>query len=75
MSPRLPNLTPKQVRKALLRAGFEEKRIIGSHLHLWHPLTGHRTQVPIHNRDLKRGLLKAILRQADLSEEKFRGFI
>ena len=71
MSPRLPNLTPKQVHRTLLRAGFKEKRKIGSHIHLWHS-NGRRTQVAMHSKDIKRGLLKAILRQAGMEEDEFR---
>jgi len=69
---RLPSLTPERVLRALLRAGFVEIRRKGSHCALLNRITQRRTMMPIHNRDLKRGLLKAILKQAGLTEEAFR---
>jgi predicted RNA binding protein YcfA (HicA-like mRNA interferase family) len=37
---RLPNLTAKQVAKALNRAGFVQLHQVGSHLVLYHEATG-----------------------------------
>jgi len=39
---------------------------------LKNPISGRRTTVPIHGGDIKRGLLKQILKQAGLSEREFR---
>jgi len=72
---RLPTLTPRQVVAALLRACFEELSQTGSHLHLRHPVTKHRTLVAIHARDLKRGTLSRIIKQAGLTEEEFRSLL
>ena len=69
---RLPAVTPKQVVNVLLQAGFEQLRQTGSHLHLRHPQTRRRTVVPMHNRDVPRGLLLAILKQAGLTADQFR---
>jgi len=33
------------------------------------------TSVPIHAKDVKRGLMKAILKQAGLSEDDFRALL
>lgn len=64
---RLPSLKPKQVVKILRKNGFAELRQIGSHLHLFHPEQKIRVTVPMHNKDLKRKTLAAILRQAKIS--------
>jgi len=72
MNGRLPNLTARQLVAALKRAGFMEVRQKGGHLHLKRPTTDAVTTVPMHPGDLKRPLLKAILRQAGLSETDFR---
>ena len=72
MSQRLPNVTARQVVAALKRGGFRELRQKGGHLHLIHPATDAITTIPMHPGDLKRPLLKAILRQAGLSEDEFR---
>ena len=69
---RLPTLHCSKVVRALKRAGFVELEQRGSHLTLKHPISGHRTTVPVHKGDIKRGLLKQILKQAGLTEREFR---
>ena len=69
---RLPTITAKQLVKALLKAGFLEEHQRGSHLGLYQPATHRQTVVPMHTGDLPRGLVKAILKQAGLSEDDFR---
>lgn len=69
---RLPTVTPRQVVKALKKAGFEEHHQRGSHRYLWHPGKRRMTSVPMHARDLPRGTLRAILRQVDLTAEEFQ---
>jgi len=56
----------------LKHAGFVEDGQRGSHLYLWNEEKKLVTSVPIHSRDVKRSLLKQIIRQADLTEEEFR---
>ena len=69
---RLPTFSARQVIQALLKAGFVVRVQHGSHVQLLHPVNKRRTTVPNHSGDLHRGLLKAILRQAGLSEDQFR---
>lgn len=69
---RLPGVTARQMVAALMAAGFESKGQKGSHFHLRHPVTHHRTTVPIHPGDLDRGLVKKILKQAGVTEDVFR---
>ena len=70
--PRLPSLTARKVIRALKRAGFVEDRQRGSHLVLIHPETKARTVVPVHpGRAIKEPLLRAIVRDADLSVSEF----
>lgn len=69
---RLPTPRSREVVSALKRAGFIEHHQRGSHLYLWHPTRRVMTSVPMHSGDLHRGLFKAILKQAGLSEEGFR---
>ena len=72
MTGRLPTLTPRKAIRALERAGFVLVRVTGSH-HLYeHPdRPGRVVPVPLHTGDLKRALLKAIIKQAGLTEEAF----
>jgi predicted RNA binding protein YcfA (HicA-like mRNA interferase family) len=59
---RLPMVTARQLVRALLKAGFLEKKQRGSHLRLFNPVTEHQTEIPMHPGDVPRGLLKAILK-------------
>jgi predicted RNA binding protein YcfA (HicA-like mRNA interferase family) len=72
MSRRLPSLKPREVIRALERAGFRRLRVKGSHHYFDHP---NRPEllvcVPVRPGDLKRPVLRAILRQADLTAAAF----
>jgi predicted RNA binding protein YcfA (HicA-like mRNA interferase family) len=69
---KLPSLTPRKVVRALKRAGFVEDRQRGSHLILVHTETKTRTVVPVHpGRTIKEPLLRAIVRDANLSIDQF----
>ena len=73
MSPRLPRVDCRQLVRALKRAGFEEQRQRGSHLHMRRASDGKRVTVPIHQgRTVPVGTLRAILRDADISVEDFQ---
>ena len=72
MSRRPPAVKPKEVLRALSKAGFFVHHTSGSHYVLKHPDKPHlRVTVPYHNRDLKRGTLASIIDQAGLSTEEF----
>ncbi|MDP8228202.1 MAG: type II toxin-antitoxin system HicA family toxin [Candidatus Electryoneaceae bacterium] len=67
MSPKLPVVTSRKLLRAFKRAGFVIDHQVGSHISLIHPDKPHLTvTVPYHNRDMKKGTLKQILRQADM---------
>ena len=67
----LPVVRPRQLIRALERAGFFVHHIRGSHHYLQHPeKPGVLVTVPFHNRDLKRGTLRSILRQAGITPEE-----
>lgn len=67
MTPRLPALTGKRVVALLEHHGFAVVRHSGSHVVLRHP-DGRRATVPVHaGRDLGRGLLRQIMRDAKLT--------
>lgn len=72
MSRRLPALTADHVVRALQRAGFAVHRVKGSHHHLRHAgRPSLRVVVPVHKGDLPLGTLRAIVRQAELTEDEF----
>ncbi len=74
MSPRLPIVTPREVIRALKKVGFVVHHQTGSHVALRHE-SGRRVTVPHHNNDLKRGTLRSILHQAQLSVAEFSALL
>jgi predicted RNA binding protein YcfA (HicA-like mRNA interferase family) len=65
---------PYKAREALSklqRAGFVIKRQSGSHVVLRHA-DGRQTYVAMHPGDIPRGTFRAILKQANLTEEEFK---
>ncbi|MCE2515275.1 MAG: type II toxin-antitoxin system HicA family toxin [Acidobacteria bacterium] len=66
---RLPVISGDEFVSALSRVGFSLDRIEGSHMILMGP-TGRRLSVPKH-RELGRGLLRALIRDAGLTREEF----
>jgi predicted RNA binding protein YcfA (HicA-like mRNA interferase family) len=68
---RLPSLKPRQIVSALEHCGFTVIRITGGHYQLFNEQTRRHTTVPYHNRDLPRGTVAAIVRQAGITREEF----
>ncbi len=68
---RLPASTPEMVIRALGRAGFLLDHSTGSHRFYRHPHRPGIVTIPFHRKDLKRGTLLAILKQAGLTREEF----
>lgn len=67
----VPILSAREVLFRLIRAGFRIVASRGSHIKLFNPVTGKRTEVPMHPGDLGRKLITKILKQAGVSIEKF----
>ena len=73
MTGRLPACTAREVDAALKRGGFVMIHQRGSHRYYARPRSGDVvTTVPMHPGDLKRSLLKKIIRDIGLSEAEFR---
>jgi predicted RNA binding protein YcfA (HicA-like mRNA interferase family) len=72
LSDKLPAVRPKQLIRVLEKKGWEQRRVRGSHHYMVHPDIQDAIPVPVHNRDIKRGLLTAILKTAGISREEFR---
>lgn len=68
----LPIVSGRETAKALGRLGYQLQRGRGkgSHMALWHEGKRKTLIVPDH-KELDRGTLRAILRQADVSVEQF----
>ena len=69
--PKLPIIKASKLLRVLLKAGFFKHHQVGSHIQLKHP-DGRRTTVPFHSsREIRKGTLKAIIDDLDLSVEEF----
>lgn len=67
--PKIPALKPKEVMKILERAGFRFIRQKGSHrLYL---KNNRAVTVPYHNKDLRKGTVRAIIKQSGLTLKEF----
>ncbi len=67
----LPVVSGAQLIRALERLGWDVVRQRGSHVRLRHPERRTFLVVPLH-RELKRGTLRGILRDADLTVDELR---
>jgi predicted RNA binding protein YcfA (HicA-like mRNA interferase family) len=71
VSERLPVISGAQLIAALGKVGWESVRQRGSHVRLKHPDRPTSLVVPLH-RELKRGTLSGILRDAQLDRDELR---
>jgi len=72
---RLPILSGRKVIRALEQIGFEVIRQKGSHVRLKHQ-DGRVVTVPVHaGQDISRGLLRKILRDAELTPQKLKDLL
>lgn len=72
---RLPLLSAKELIKALQKMGFEKIRQEGGHVFLRHP-DGRTTVVPVHTKDIDRGLLtKIINKDLKVGREEFLMYV
>ena len=76
MSKRLPTLSARQVVTALAKVGFREipGRGKGSHLFVYREDPPKGITIP-NVKELPRGTLRAIIRQADLSVDDFLALV
>lgn len=68
---KLPATKPRELIKILQIVGYCESRQTGSHRNFAHPIKPYHVSVPYHNKDLKMGTLRGILKQAGISPEEF----
>jgi predicted RNA binding protein YcfA (HicA-like mRNA interferase family) len=67
---KLPRISGRECMKALEKAGFQFKRQEGSHIVLRRTDPFAQLVVPDH-KELDRGTLRAIIRQADMNVDEF----
>lgn len=66
---KLPGVKPREAAAVLLKAGFEFARQRGSHRMYAKGSVG--VTIPWHTRDLRKGTLRQIIRQAGLTPDEF----
>ncbi|HDZ87851.1 MAG TPA: type II toxin-antitoxin system HicA family toxin [Nitrospirae bacterium] len=64
----MPVQTPDDIIKILLQNGFELDHQTGSHRVYYNSVTKRRAVVPYHKRDIPKGTLLSILKQAGLRD-------
>ena len=72
--PKLPSLTPEKIIKILKRKGIVLDKVKGSHHIYYHPETTMRVVVPLHKRDIPKGTLLEILKQAGIPKEDWKSY-
>jgi predicted RNA binding protein YcfA (HicA-like mRNA interferase family) len=73
--PKLPTVKPRVVIRFLERNGFELDHVSGSHFIFYHPVSRRRAVVPRHNRDMPKGTLVALLREAGFTRDELVRFL
>ncbi|MBU0646041.1 type II toxin-antitoxin system HicA family toxin [Patescibacteria group bacterium] len=68
--PKLVPIKPKRLAKILIKLGFAERDTEGSHVFFMHQ-DGRTTVVPMHNRELSKGLLRKILHDTQITVEEY----
>jgi len=67
----MPAFKAREIIKILQKLGYIQKRQTGSHLMMYNPKVKRLIPVPMHTKELKRGLVKGIIKQAESTEKEF----
>ena len=73
---RFGSLKPREVVRALQKAGFYVHETSGSHVQLKHPVKSGRVTVPNHQGfDVPKPIVRSIIRQAGLTNDEFAALL
>jgi predicted RNA binding protein YcfA (HicA-like mRNA interferase family) len=73
--PKLPAVKPREVIRFLEQNGFILDHTSGSHFIFYNPTSKRRAVVPQHNRDVPKGTLLSLLREAGFSRAELIDFL
>ncbi|MGO8734854.1 MAG: type II toxin-antitoxin system HicA family toxin [Terriglobia bacterium] len=73
--PKLPTVRPRIVTQFLERNGFVLDHVSGGHFIFYHPVSRRRAVLPRHNRDIPKGTLVALLREAGFTRDELVRFL
>ena len=71
---KIPQVSGRQVVKALSKIGYEKDRQKGSHIILRQSVYPHRRIVVPDHKEIAKGTLRKIIKQAGLTIEEFQYF-
>jgi len=69
--PKLPAITSKRLVKLFEKIGFQIDHCSGSHFVLYNEISKKRITIPSHSKDLPKGTLMSILREAGIGRDDF----
>ena len=69
--PKLPIISSRKLAKILKEIGFKLDHTTGSHFIFYNPLNKKRVVVPFHTKDLSKGTVLSILKEASISKKEF----
>lgn len=61
----------REIVKILQKLGYIKKRQTGSHLIMYNSVTKRIIPIPMHVKELKKGLVRGIIKQAQSTEKEF----
>lgn len=67
----MASFKPREVVSILQKVGFVQRRQTGSHIVMFHSGLKRIISVPMHRKDMKRGLLQDIIKKSDSTEKEF----
>jgi len=73
--PKLPAVKPRQIIRFLEQNGFILDHTSGSHFIFYNSVSRRRAVVPRHNRDIPKGTLMSLLREAGFTREELLPFL
>ncbi len=71
----LPRVSGREVVKALQKIGYAEDRQRGSHIVLRQTTSPHRRVTVPEHKEVAKGTLRAIIRQAGLTVDEFKALL
>ena len=72
--PKLPVLTSKKLIKALEKMGFRLDHKTGSHFIFYNTENKRRVTVPYHTKDVPKGTISSIFKQAEITKEEIEKY-
>ena len=73
--PKLPAVKPRELIRFLEQHGFILDHVTGSHYIFYNPISKRRAVVAAHNREIPKGTLMSLLREAGFTREELRQFL